>query len=122
MSECVCRANMHQDCLTRERAEVREEGKREAAREAAEKVRCQHQAGDASLDCDSPAVLCEHHGGHDGCAVAEMELQQKVRQLEAENAVLREQNLEMNKSSVEGYKQARDEGYAEGYKDGWGRE
>jgi hypothetical protein len=39
---------------------------------------CQHQAPDASLDCDSPAVLCEDHGGHDGCAVYLMNAQSEA--------------------------------------------
>lgn len=40
--------------------------------------RCQHQAADASLDCTMPAVLCEIHGGHDGCAAEIMRLQGEI--------------------------------------------
>ena len=42
---------------------------------------CQHQDAAANPDCDAEAVLCEAHGGHDGCAVEIMHLRDLLREV-----------------------------------------
>lgn len=39
--------------------------------------RCRYGRLSGEADCEFPAMLCEHHGGHDACAVREMQLERR---------------------------------------------
>lgn len=43
---------------------------------------CQHEGHGGDLDCSRPAVLCVDHGGHDACAVQQMQDEALLREVD----------------------------------------